>query len=184
MSYFDSDYAPDALEVKVSELLIATPDHCDPLLDPAIHRVLKMLRERESMDAAFVCEILDGQRVSRRFHTAQRAQFIDEQQEPLELAFCKQVLRAWVPTGCYLSAPVVLSDGMTYGTLYSFSFSPDPAVEARDIRKLEMASQLAARLIEERRPRAASPAGSTSASASAPMLSAAPARPAAMPQYA
>jgi hypothetical protein len=156
MSYYDDrDYAPGALEVRVSDLLIATPDHCDPLLDPAVHQVLQRLRDQHSMVAAFACEVIDGERVSHRSHPALRAQFIDEQAEPLELAFCKQVLRARVPAGCYLSAPVVLASGVVYGTLYSFCFSSDPAIEARDLRKLEMAAQLAARLVDERRPQAA-----------------------------
>lgn len=168
MSYYDCDFAPGALEVQVSDLLIATPDLCDPLIDPSVHQVLRLLREQQGMDAAFACEVVDGQRVSRGSQPTQRAQFIDEQAEPLELAFCRQVLRARVPAGCYLSAPVVLSNGVTYGTLYSFSFSPDPAVEARDLKKLEMAAQLAARLISERRPRPAGPMAQQPVPAPAP----------------
>ncbi|SCK45742.1 hypothetical protein VAR608DRAFT_4472 [Variovorax sp. HW608] len=155
MSYYDCEFAPGALEVKVSDLLIATPDYCDPLIDPGVHQVLKLLREQQGMDAAFACEVVDGQRVAHRSPTL-RAQFIDEQAEPLEMAFCRQVLNARVPAGCYLSAPVVVNGGV-YGTLYSFSFNPDPAIEARDLKKLEMAAQLAARLVGERRPRTAAP---------------------------
>lgn len=159
MSYYnDCNYAHDSLEVKVSDLLIATPDLCDPLVDPGVHKVLKLLREQHGTEAAFACEVIDGRRVSHRSQPTQRAQFIDEQAEPLELAFCKQVLHARVPAGCYLSAPVVLANGTTYGSLYSFSFSPDPAIEARDLKKLEMAAQLAARLINERHPNPAAPA--------------------------
>lgn len=158
MSYYENDDGLAALEVKVSDLLIATPDSCDPLLEPAVHQVLKLLRDQHAMEAAFACEVNDGQRVSHRMQTSHRAQFIDEQAEPLELAFCKQVLSARVPAGCYLSAPVVLASGAIYGTFYSSSFNPDPAIEARDLKKLEMAAQLAARLIDERRPRAAAPA--------------------------
>jgi hypothetical protein len=157
MSYYENDYGLGSLEVKVSDLLIATPDSCDPLLDPSVHQVLKLLRDQHAMDAAFACEVNDGQRVSRRSDPSQRAQFIDEQAEPLELAFCKQVLSARVPAGCYLSAPVALASGAIYGSFYSFCFNPDPAIEARDLKKLEMAAQLAARLIDERRARAASP---------------------------
>lgn len=158
MSYYnDRDYAHDALEVTVSDLLIATSDLCDPLVDNGIHQVLKLLREQHGMEAAFACEVIDGRRVSHRSQPTHGAQFIDEQAEPLELAFCKQVLHARVPAGCYLSAPVLLANGNTYGSLYSFSFSTDPAVEARDLKKLEMAAQLAARLVNERRPSAPAP---------------------------
>ena len=155
MSYYNDDFGLTALEVKVSDLLIATPVACDPLLDASVHQVLKLLREQHGMEATFACEVIDGQRVSRRSNPSLAAQFIDEQAEPLELAFCKQVLSAQVPSGCYLGAPVVLASGMVYGTFYSFCFSPDPAVEARDLKKLEMAAQLAARLVDERRQRPA-----------------------------
>lgn len=151
MSFYDQDRALAALEVKVSELLTATPEASDPLLDPAIRRVLGLLREQHGMEAAFACELVGGQRVSQRAQPSERAQFIDEQAEPLELAFCQQVLSAHeVPAGCYLSAPMVLGNGAYYGTFYSFCFNPDPAIEARDLKKLEMAAALAARMIGER----------------------------------
>lgn len=155
MSYYETDYTLDALEVKVSELLIATPDVSDPLVDQSVNKVLRLLREQHGMEAAFACEVIDGQRVSRRTRPSEHAQFIDEQADPLELAFCKQVVSARVPSGCYLSAPVVLGNGMIYGTFYSFSFNPDAALELRDLKKLEMAAQLAARLLNERQPKAA-----------------------------
>lgn len=158
MSYYAHDPALAAVEVTVSELLMATPDMSDPLLDPSVHQVLKLLREQHGMEAAFACEFVDGQQVSHRRQPSGRAQFVDEQAEPLELAFCKQVLSAKVPAGCYLSAPVVLGNGTIYGTLYSFSFTPDPSLEARDLKKLEMAAQLAARLIAERSQQSAMPA--------------------------
>ncbi|VTU14835.1 hypothetical protein SRS16CHR_01279 [Variovorax sp. SRS16] len=151
MSFFEPDYCAADLEVRVSELLIATADASDPAVDQAVHQVLRLLREQHGMEAGFAAEVIDGKRVSRRLEPSERAQFIDEQAEPLELAFCKQVLRAKVPSGCYVSAPVVLSDGLLYGTLYSFSFNPDAALELRDLKKLEMAAQLAARMIGERR---------------------------------
>ena len=158
MSYYEHLHAVDSLEVTVSELLMATPEMSDPLLDPSVHQVLRLLREQHAMEAAFACEFVDGRQVSHRLQDSQRAQFIDEQAEPLELAICKQVLRAKVPAGCYLSAPVVLASGAIYGTFYSSSFNPDPALEARDLKKLELAAQLAARLIAERRQATAMPA--------------------------
>ena len=94
MSYYEHLHAVDSLEVTVSELLMATPDMSDPLLDPSVHQVLRLLREQHAMEAAFACEFVDGRQVSHRLQDSQRAQFIDEQAEPLELAICKQVLRA------------------------------------------------------------------------------------------
>ena len=42
MTTFDTDfhYSIDDLEVKVSELLIATPDMTDPAIDTAVHKIL------------------------------------------------------------------------------------------------------------------------------------------------
>jgi len=152
MEHSDLDYAPDALAVQVSELLIATPDMSDPLIHRAVHQVLKLLREQQHLDAAFACEVRDGRRIFRRFSPGERAQFIDEREHPLELAFCKQVVRATAQVGCYLSAPMVLNDGRVYGTFYAFSFDSDGASRLGELRKLEMAAQLAARMVEERAP--------------------------------
>ncbi|RZI67351.1 hypothetical protein [Variovorax guangxiensis] len=148
----DLDYAPDALAVQVSELLIATPDMSDPLIHRAVHQVLKLLREQQHLDAAFACEVRDGRRIFRRFSPGERAQLIDEREHPLELAFCKQVVRATAKVGCYLSAPMVLNDGRVYGTFYAFSFGTESPARLSELRKLEMAAQLAARMVEERAP--------------------------------
>lgn len=160
MTTFDTDfhYSIDDLEVKVSELLIATPDMTDPAIDPAVHKILGLMRDQQGMEAGFAAEVLDGKRVFRRMRDSDRAQFIDEDADPLALVFCKRVLKTQVPSGCYVSAPIVLRDSIVYGTLYAFSFNPDAALEQRDLKKLEMAAQLAARMIDERRPASAAAA--------------------------
>lgn len=152
---FDLDYAPDALDVQVSELLIATSTQTDPNIHRAVHQVLKLLREQQQLDAAFACEVRDGRRIFRRYVVGEGAQFIDEKTQPLELAFCKQAMHAPANVSCYLSAPMVLSDGRIYGTFYAFSFDADLSLRQRDLRKLELAAQLAARMVEERVPQAA-----------------------------
>lgn len=150
MSLYDPDRALAALEVTMSELLIASAQASDPALDPAVRGVLAVLRDQHAMEAAFACELVDGRRISQRTEPSEKAQFIDEAAEPLELAICQQVLKAEVPPGCYMSAPVLLGDGGFYGSLYSYSFNPDPAIEARDIQRLQQAAQLIAKLIGER----------------------------------
>ena len=57
------DYAPDALEVAMSELLVATADDADTLIDQNVKEVLHGLREHLNMDVIFVSEIRDGQRM-------------------------------------------------------------------------------------------------------------------------
>ena len=90
--------------------------------------------------------------------------------DPLERTFCKLVAEGRLPKmvqdygkhpvtsrlppapfqiGSYLSVPVVLGDGRTYGTMCCFSASPNERLAERDLRKLEMSAQLAARRIDE-----------------------------------
>ncbi|WP_429951891.1 hypothetical protein ACQYWY_09900 [Comamonas sediminis] len=56
------DYAPDALEVSMSELLVATAEGADDLIDQNVKEVLHGLREHLKMDVIFVSEIRNGQR--------------------------------------------------------------------------------------------------------------------------
>jgi len=157
MKFTEYDFAATDLDVKTSELLIATPDASDPLVDSCVHQVLRLLREQHHMEAAFVGELVDGRRVFRHAAHIAPAQFIDEHSDPLELAYCKHALNVRVPFGCFLSAPVVLADGSVYGMFYSFSGSPDEGTQTRELKKLEMSAQLAARLIDSRSPATARP---------------------------
>ena len=136
-----SDYV-----VTVSELLIATPDNTDPLVDKSVRQVLKLLREQHHIEAAFVGEVIDGNRIRRGSQPAAPRQFMEDD------AFCKQAVKHDFPVGCYLSAPIVLNDGGVYGKLYSCSFSADGNQQEQALKKLTLTAQLAARLITERLP--------------------------------
>ena len=173
ISAFDHDYAPDAFEVRVSELLVATPDHSDALINGAVPEVLRLLREHLKMDVVFVSEFCDGQRVFRSVEAAPGADVIAAgESAPLEESFCQRVVdgrlpelvtdvgsfpgRAELPAtpfpiGAHLSTPVVLADGRVYGTLCCFSFAPDPHLKARDLNKLRMSAKLTAKRIDEQR---------------------------------
>jgi len=139
-----------ALDITFSDLLIATPDRSDPLIDRSVHQVLKLLRDQHRMEAAFVGEVVDGNRIRRGSAPAVPFHFVDDGADPLELAFCKQAIRTDLPVSCYLSAPIVLHDGGIYGKLYSFSYNADGESKDQDLKKLAMTAQLAARLITER----------------------------------
>lgn len=152
-----SQFANEELDVTVSELLIATPDGSDPLIDRSVHHVLKLLRDQHRMEAAFVGEVVDGNRIRRGSAPAEPLQFMDDDIDALEMAFCKQAIKPEFPVSCYLSAPIVLNDGGVYGKLYSFSFSPDEGTQDADLKKLTLTAQLAARLITERLRGAARP---------------------------
>jgi len=177
MNMHDTDYAPDAFEVRVSELLVATSDQCDELIDDAVPEVLRLLREHLKMDVVFVSEFVDGQRVFRRVEAAPGARVIEPgMSSPLESSFCQRVLDGRLPRlihdvaalpqakelpkppfpiGAHLSTPIVLNDGRVYGTLCSFSFAPNPQLAERDLKKLEMSARLTAKKIDEERAREA-----------------------------
>ncbi|MDB5732927.1 MAG: diguanylate cyclase [Variovorax sp.] len=171
------DYAPDAFEVRVSELLVATPDGCDALIDGAVPEVLRMLREYLHMDVVFVSEFVDGRRVFRQVEAEPAKRLIEiGQSDALEQSFCQRVVdgrlprlvrnlgtepaaaslpRPPFPIGAHLSVPVVLSDGRVYGTLCSFSAAANEALTQRDLKKLEMSAKLTARRLDQEHARKA-----------------------------
>ncbi|MDM0109561.1 GAF domain-containing protein [Variovorax sp. J22R24] len=162
----------DAFDVKVSEVLVATPDSSDYLIDSAVPEVLKALRTSLHMDVAFVSEFVDGQRVYRRVDADDKAKVIREGDgDPLERTYCKKVVEGLLPgmlhnaashpaaaalsfpfpVGAFLSAPIVLNDGSVYGTMCCFSFASNENLTERDLQRLEMASKLIGRRIDELR---------------------------------
>ncbi|RZL93840.1 MAG: hypothetical protein EOP76_08560 [Variovorax sp.] len=138
-------------DVRVSELLIATPDVCDPLVHASMHKVLRLLRDQHRMEATFVGVMVSGRPVRRIDAPALPSQF-GADAEPVEFAFYRQTGKVPSNAECYLSAPVVLNDGGVYGTLYSFCFSPDEGLQERELNTLALTAQLAARLIDSQRP--------------------------------
>lgn len=163
------------LTVIVSEMLIASADSSDVLLDGAMGEVLRRLREKLRLDVVFVSEFVDGRRVFR---------FVDGEagnsnkpdagdDEPLEATYCKRVVDGrlpelvsdvgrWVsgadrPTtvlrvGTHLSTPVVLRDGSVYGTLCCYSAEPTPSLREQDLFILRQCARLVARKLEIERP--------------------------------
>ncbi|MDM0118784.1 hypothetical protein [Variovorax arabinosiphilus] len=163
---FDFDYAPGALEVRICELAVATADQSDPIVDDALRTVLRILREQHATDAAFVLELVDGRRVQRSpngaaygsFHTACFG-------NPLDFAMARQAVPRTTNAACYVSVPVVLLDGRVYGTLYGPCCDLAEEARQRDLARLEMTAQLAARLIDARRARAPTPGTAATAQA-------------------
>lgn len=169
------DNEADAIEVRISELLVATPEGGDTLISSAVSEVLKLLREHLKMDVVFVSEFVNDRRVFRRVEAAPGQRVIDAgQSDPLEESFCQRVVDGRMPrlvtdvarlpgvqalpstpftVGAHLSTPVILNDGRVYGTLCCFSFAPNDALTERDLRKLEMSAQLTARRIDEQHAR-------------------------------
>ena len=123
---------PQSLEVKISELLVATADGHDPDLDRAISEVLLLLRRQLRMDVVFVSEFVDGERVFRFMRGGEVLGLHEGDSAPLESSYCQQVVTGrmpelvtdaadlvargelpdtGLPIGAHLSTPVVLPDG-------------------------------------------------------------------------
>jgi GAF domain-containing protein len=171
-------FHPDAISVHESEMLVATADASDELLDSAVSETLLLLRERLAMDVVFVSEFIDGHRVT---HPAQRSigatTSSSVHSSPLEEAWGQRILDSRLPrttevrehngravapvlpvaVGAYLSAPVMLNSGRSYGTLSCISRTASPQTRERDLRNLQSVAQLIATKIEKSPGRAQAP---------------------------
>lgn len=170
----DLGYGPDDLTVQITELLVATSDTSDELIDQSISEVLRVLRERMRMDVVFVSEFTDGQRVFRHVSQAPDSPVIGEGgSEPLERSWCQRVVDGRLPgfiadaskdaaaapllkaipfpIGTHISTPIVLDNGDIYGTLCCFSFHPVDQPNVDDLKKLEFTARLAAQKLNQKR---------------------------------
>lgn len=174
---FREEIGAAALDVKVAELLIATADESDYLIDGAVSEVLRLLRERMNMDVVFVSEFTGSERVFRCVDQAPGDQLIATgASEALEESYCQRVVDGRmpelvadvpaaqargevpahaIPIGTYLSTPIVLDGGQVYGTLCCFSFGVNPGITRQDVRTLRYTAQLTAQKIEKARRRKA-----------------------------
>ena len=176
--YHDDGFNPAALSVQVSEMLVATADGSDDLIDSAVTEMLQLLRQRLAMDVVFVSEFVDGQRVFRYVDSPNNKSknkplIAVGHSDPLEQTWCQRVVdgrlpqfiadttrlpdRARLPVvpfpiGTYLSTPIFLNDGRVYGTLCCFSFSPNEQIQERDLKNLQSVATLVAKKIGKSRP--------------------------------
>lgn len=164
----EQDFEPDDLSVKVSELLVATADGADDMIDNSVHEVLKLLRERLRMDVVFVSEFIDGRRVFQKVECAGRQVIAEGGSDPVEESWCMRVvdgrmpslvnnamthpatadLKLSFPVGAHLSTPIVLKYGRVYGTLCCFSFGANESLNQRDLKNLRYTAQLLATKID------------------------------------
>lgn len=171
----DAGWQDEAFEVTVSELLVATADGGDEALEHRITEVLRALRERLKMDVVYCAEFVNGRRVMRQVVSGEDRPVVHVgQSAELEESWCHHVLEGRLPgflpdatqhpvarllapphpggVGTHISTPIVLSNGRVYGTLCSFTFSPQDNPDPDDLRLLEMTARLTALRLEGQRP--------------------------------
>ncbi|MDP3253728.1 MAG: GAF domain-containing protein [Hydrogenophaga sp.] len=169
----DLGYKPDDLTVQVTELLVATADASDELVDQSVSQVLRLLRDRMKMDVVFVSEFTDGQRVMRQVAAGDPPVVKPGDAAPLEASWCQRVVDGRLPRfiadaralsasaallkdvpfpiGTHISTPIVLQSGDIYGTLCCFSFHAQGKPDPEDLKKLEFTARLAAQKLDQRR---------------------------------
>ena len=159
----------DDLTVTISELLVATAESSDPLLDGSVSELLRAMRQRMEMDVVFVSEFIDGRRMFRYVDAAPGAPELEPgTSNPAEESVCQRVVEGRVPElvrhlsampadqlpplpfriGAHLSTPIVMKDKRVYGTLCCFSAAPNPGLVQADLDKLRMCATLVARKVE------------------------------------
>ena len=172
MNLFEQRFGSRDVEVVISDLLVATAESSDALLDDSVSQVLRMLRQSMGLDVVFVSEFVDGRRVFRFVDAEGSTPLRPGESSPLEETYCQRVVDGRMPElvtdaarlpnaaalpptplriGAHLSTPIVLSGGETYGTLCCFSASPNEALRLRDLTTLRHCAQLVARKLEATR---------------------------------
>ena len=163
------DFRDDELSVTISDLLVATADSSDPLLDDTVSELLNTMRTRMEMDVVFVSEFVDGQRMFRYVDSAPGApQLAAGTGNPAEESVCQRVVEGRVPElvrdlakvppenlpelpfriGAHLSTPILLKDNRVYGTLCCFSLAPREDLVQAHLDKLKLCATLVARKID------------------------------------
>lgn len=167
MSLFKRLSSHDDVTVTISELLVATADDSDPLVDGSVNEVLASLRQRLGMDVVFVSEFVEGRRIFRFVESGEGAPPLAAgASSPLEESFCQRVVDGRLPkliqdasklseappvpfhVGGHLSTPIVLRTGKVYGTLCCFSGQASPSLRAKDLEALKMCALLVARKLD------------------------------------
>ena len=166
---YPENFRDDELSITISELLVATADSSDPLLDDSVSELLHAMRTRMEMDVVFVSEFVDGQRMFRYVDSAPDAPAIEAgASSPAEESVCQRVVEGRVPElirdmaalppaqlpelplriGAHLSTPIVLKDRRVYGTLCCFSAAPREELVQADLDRLKMCATLVARKVD------------------------------------
>ncbi|RZL43289.1 MAG: GAF domain-containing protein [Variovorax sp.] len=154
----------------LSRLSVATAERSDADIHRSVGEVLQLVRDHLQMDVVFVSRFENGRRVFRHVEQDPAQPLLTVgHSDPLESSFCQRVVDGRMPqlvcdvarlpdaaslpplpfrVGAHLSTPLVLRSGEIYGTFCCFSVAPNDALTERDLKRLRMASEMTARLID------------------------------------
>jgi hypothetical protein len=163
------DYDPEDIDVQISELLVATNDGADPLVDPQVREALGAYRKHLGMDVVFVSQFENKRRTFRVVESKPGVTLLQVgQSDPVEQSWCQHVVSGRLPQlmknaqpyvdngaaprvpiriGTHLSTPILMRNGSVYGTLCCFSHEVCEQVGGKDLHRLQaMARVLAGKL--------------------------------------
>jgi GAF domain-containing protein len=151
------------------DLLVATAESSDALIDGSVNETLRMMRDKFAMDVVFVSEFSGGKRVLRYVdHSGRGPALPAGTSDPLEASFCQRIVDGRLPElirdvaalpanadvpplpfriGAHMSTPIVLDDGSTYGTLCCFSEAANQVLRDSDLQMLRHTARLVAKKI-------------------------------------
>ena len=165
MSHLLDTMPPDEVTIHTSDLLVATAESSDPLVDRSVLHVLQQLRRMLKVDAVFVAELVDGARVTRVGETTGAMPMNVGEVIPLERTYCRLVLEGKLPEFIvdvdaleedlaprgllaglrgHVMTPIVLKDGRVYGTLCCLSASPMAVDQERALLNLRRSAKFVA----------------------------------------
>lgn len=152
----------DQLEVTVSEMLLATAEQSDAMVDASVNQVLQVLRERLGMDVVFVAEFDGDKHVIRQVaNPAHEQTHVPGEVRDLEQTWCHHVVEGRLPRlvpdtrtepalrdappppakiGAFITTPIVLDGRRNYGTLCTYSFAANASLGDRQLQAMEKAA--------------------------------------------
>ena len=148
-----------------NRFVVATSDASSDTMVSAIMGLLRDARTLLEMDIVFVSEFVKGQRIIRWVAKAEDAEetIKEGQSNVLEETYCQRVVDGRLPLAipdtnllpeaknldvtktlkirAHLAAPIVLSDGRTFGTLCCISHQPRTALGNRQVDALRVVAE-------------------------------------------
>ncbi|WBY03117.1 GAF domain-containing protein [Ramlibacter tataouinensis] len=160
------DYHPDDIDVRISELLVATSDAADPLVHPKVKEALRVVRDHLDMDVVFVSQLQQNRRTFRVVDAKPGITVVKVgHSDPVEESWCHHVVNGRLPQfipdaqpliergvapatsiqiGTHLSAPILLKGGGVYGTICCFSHQVDDRIGVKDLQRLQAMARILA----------------------------------------